>query len=141
MSGECKFRVWDGEVMNTVSGLDWTVAGIKWYGPGVGDGWCYLDSDFDWSQKNCNPKPERIDILMQYTGLKDKNGVDLNWWEGDLLAEGEKIMEIVHEDGCFWGVWVKHRENRTALHVLAGWAEHIKIIGNIHQNPELLGVE
>lgn len=78
-------------------------------------------------------------ILEQFAGLHDKNGKDLDWWEGDLLREdGGKIMEIVYEDGCFWGVWVKHRENKTSLHVLLGWIDAIEKIGNIHENGDLL---
>ena len=79
------------------------------------------------------------DSVAMSTGLKDKNGKDLDWWEGDLLEEdGGKIMEIVYENGCFWGVWVKHREHKQPLYKLFDWIDAIKKIGTVFDNPELL---
>jgi hypothetical protein len=80
----------------------------------------------------------RNPILMQLTGLQDKNGVDLDWWEGDLLKDGYKVMKVVYDEGCFWGEWVKHPENRVALRQLAIWSKHITKIGSAHTHPELL---
>jgi len=88
--------------------------------------------------------PETVGM---YTGLRDCKRTEeypegQKIWEGDLFYEdGGKIMEIVYEDGCFWGKWIKHREHRTALFVLQGWWEHVKVIGNKWQNPELLKVK
>ena len=71
-------------------------------------------------------------ILMQYTGLKDKNGVDI--YEGDILR-GTGIDEKIR-------VW-----KAVSLHYFHHWQhtedlidEHgdIEVIGNIYQNPELL---
>ena len=38
-----RYRVWDGELLHTVSGLDWVKGGIQWHGPGVGSGWIKVD--------------------------------------------------------------------------------------------------
>ena len=38
----------------------------------------------------------------EYTGLKDKDGKDLDWWEDDLIRVKGKPHKIIFEDGCFW---------------------------------------
>jgi hypothetical protein len=51
MSKLGNYRVWDGELLHTVSGIDWVMGGVKWYGPGVGDGWLFINPEFDWKGK------------------------------------------------------------------------------------------
>lgn len=66
-------------------------------------------------------------ILMQYTGLKDKNGTEI--YEGDIVkATKENIPLIV----VFWDDFTASF-NGTKDNYL-----HSEIIGNIYENPELL---
>jgi len=78
------------------------------------------------------------ETVGQLTGLKDKNGEWLNWWEGDLFCIDGTLKVIVKDNGCFWFESVKSK-CRTLCYETIDWAgiESCKI-GNIHQNPELM---
>lgn len=82
--------------------------------------------------------------LMQYTGLNDSNGVEI--FEGDLLSiqivrDAKKTVTIVFEDGAFgvkdelfgWGYGKEFYPLKTIIN-----NHKVEIIGNIHENPELL---
>ena len=69
----------------------------------------------------------------QYTGLKDKNGLEI--YEGDLLIMGfpdEPVGEVVFLDGEY-----TLRSELGNCHLSA--AGNREVIGNIHENPELVG--
>lgn len=139
MNREIKFRAWDdeAEIMfyseNPPDDYFFEFKEGKLLGfairppePKIGDG------PFDPPEPSCDDFP-----VMQYTGLKDKNGKDLDWWEGDLLREGETVKQIIDEDGCFWLVWPKHPSRKTPLYEVKVWAEHVTKVGNVHTTPEL----
>ncbi|EAF4579934.1 hypothetical protein CYG77_11705 [Listeria monocytogenes] len=71
-------------------------------------------------------------VLMQYTGLKDKNGKKI--FEGDICWEeyGECYGVVKFEEGKFLYVWENIAEDLWEV------ADDIEICGNIHENPELL---
>jgi uncharacterized phage protein (TIGR01671 family) len=91
--------------------------------------------------------PEEYE-LMQYTGLKDKNGKEC--FEGDIVKRvyeitkakkpKETIEQIIYcdEDGSFMfsRAWAHGRGWSRAYsgHKVFPW----EIIGNIYENPELL---
>ena len=55
------YKVWDGKLLHNVSELAWVAGGIKWYGPGVGKGWAYINPDFNWKLAE---KPI-LDLLLE----------------------------------------------------------------------------
>ena len=70
-------------------------------------------------------------ILLQYTGLKDKNGVEI--FEGDYLLDGHsgRYAEVKFIKGAFVVVFDDEIQD------LYDWTCEC-VIGNIYKNPELL---
>jgi len=70
-------------------------------------------------------------ILMQFTGLHDKNGKEI--YHKDIGDKDGETGSIQYDDGCWW--FVNRWGQITALYLCVN---DICIIGNIHENPELL---
>lgn len=82
-------------------------------------------------------------VLMQSTGLKDKNGVDI--YEGDYLslivfeANSEYKGEVVFSRGSFCvAIQVEGRDYKVALHETSEADTLMEVLGNIYENTELL---
>lgn len=79
-------------------------------------------------------------ILMQYTGIKDKNGKEI--YEGDIIkicAEGlggEAIGKIVYDEYDL--AFVLRNEIEELSEYLWYAEQQIEVIGNIYDNPKLL---
>lgn len=76
----------------------------------------------------------------QYTGLEDKNGNMI--FEGDIVLKrtynGKKPFAVKFDGGMFYaGIG---GGSSTATHRYTLEDKQIEIIGNIHDNPELLNV-
>ena len=76
--------------------------------------------------------------VNQYTGLKDKNNKEI--YEGDVLFEsfGEKYHKVVFENGSFRAEFEGDFEEYS-FDLIDVVAQGCEIVGNIYQNPELLG--
>lgn len=143
MSREIKFRVWAGDHMehSVLVGCGIAVYADEEYGT-------IANPDDPASITPCNTIYPCDTEVMQYTGLKDKNGVEV--YEGDILAIESEVerssyciyrVVYVEEKGKFMCKPVCDCEMYDTFIVLnhCDRAGEYAVIGNVHQNPELLG--
>lgn len=115
---EIKFRAWDKKYN-------------KWLAKGftlLGEVTCF--DLIGMSLQELEPKTSTLErlndvVLQQYTGQKDKKGREI--YEGDVL-DNDNVVLWSNEQSCFFCGQVP----------LCMSNSHREIIGNIHQNPELL---
>ena len=74
--------------------------------------------------------------LMQYTGLKDKNGVEI--YEGDILKGAMRNLIVAYKGAGFIAYWNDHDYGYGTEQMWCNLVEGGEVIGNIHDNPELL---
>jgi len=100
MNRELKFRIWDKNDTKSMIG------------------------PFSWNRLPNFDQPDNF-IILQYTGLKDKNGKEI--YEGDILMPD-----------TFDGIWPEQRNGVLVKDIRQPFANaHLfKIVGNIFENPE-----
>lgn len=134
MNREIKFRTWDGERM--LYGIEQTYDTIRRWRDSNGAEIDQADTKF-WSAPSFGHMLEAGVPIMQFTGLKDRNGKEI--YEGDILEVSTEIgakfrgpIEFEKEKGRFCvmlvdGSWGLHTDDRAN-----------EVIGNIYETPSPL---
>ena len=79
-------------------------------------------------------------VLMQSTGLKDKNGKEI--FEGDILKSNKYITSVFYERGAYCVKFSRTPNTTVTMNVISFIEKYkTKVIGNIYENPELLEVK
>ena len=144
---EIKFRVWDKELNIMLTHDSYSDIVISKDYEGVADEIFSLD-DFNTSEigrfyegLEYITEADRLDV-MQFTGLHDRNGKEI--YEGDIVTyidydgnyeysyTNKGVVEY-DESGAFY-----YFTNRYEIGMLDMDYSQIEVIGNIHENPELL---
>ncbi len=117
-----KFRAWDKtiKIMQTVEDINCEVGAIT-----IEECVCFKLDNF---------------VLMQSTGLLDKNGKEI--FEGDIVdyqVPNQEMCGLYEVRRSSSGEWRIDNETYGRSLYIAG-SQHCKIIGNIYENPELLEV-
>ena len=134
MSRELKFRVWLKPTYEHKCEF------MDRYGKKLPDLYCRLYTQDVFFDDTWLDTDDYEDIIVeQYTGLKDKNGKEI--YEGDIVEFGlsgraERGYVAYADEYASFEVYSKRDFIFGCLFGHAG-----KVIGNIHENPELLGGE
>ena len=132
---DIKFRAWDKQTKRLFQ-----VQTLQFYGANNTVDACWTNGvDFDGESTLGEPELNNLHNLelMQYTGLKDKKGVEI--YEGDILfhpLQGRrKVYYPYSERVASYGLRdIDNGFGSTLQDSHAVW----EIIGNIYENPELL---
>ena len=118
---EIKFRAWDGnKIWTNLTELQFGINGysgnraISFHLPS--GGFCTTEH------------------LMQFTGLKDKNGKEI--YEGDILSSWDTNFEVTFNNSVYWVKGISKLKAFMLYDFMK--QEGHEIIGNIYENPELL---
>ena len=111
------------------------IASNKWL---YGDLRHHKDDVCIFEQGGTKGEQVKRDTVGQFTGLRDINGKDI--YEGDILdvnyADEESYLEVRFVRGVFAFLWDGDLDDEFPCN--APTHEWAKVIGNIHDNPELI---
>ena len=125
MNREIKFRVWDKDLKR-----------IR-----------YLNTEHDFIRFDALGRVyyenmqtglgEWFSDLMQYTGLKDKNGKEI--YEGDIIKSLINTFKIVFKKGCFFAVGINREQEYTLFEEFEMCNKanvNLEVIGNVYDKGE-----
>lgn len=91
-------------------------------------------------EPNEGDDPLNDGVLMQYTGLNDKNGIEI--YEGDVLglqdSDDQSKFIVEYHESSFKKRYTSHEHPVGAITMFDLTDIGFVVIGNIYENPELL---
>jgi uncharacterized phage protein (TIGR01671 family) len=136
MKREIKFRAWV-----KTEGLQKMYFGVSFIP--YGEGWSGGNPDYKYyqifhGQGSFFLTDFSAIELMQYTGLKDRNGKEI--YEGDIVKCGYGYGEVIFNAGCFMVQWIDDKEaqmefifSRDGRYSRRHPDDFFQIIGNIYE--------
>lgn len=115
MRREFRFRAWDGNIMTPALYNEFI--------------------DLDGNQHTHDTRK----VLMEYTGLKDKNNIDI--YEFDILKDNVGRLWVLTFRRQYLSFVFEYVKDRKTFYEYNRFLTHQKpfeVIGNIYENPELL---
>jgi uncharacterized phage protein (TIGR01671 family) len=135
---EIKFRAWDKETKTMISDEWIQTLDLR----GDGSWTIYLGGGMKQylTQKQSDKKITDC-VLLQYTGLKDKNGKEI--YEGDIVCQFKGSEYKAHYIVCWRndhaGFWLYYKDEPHLD--LNHYRVKLEVIGNIYENPELMEIK
>jgi len=123
---EIKFRFWNNDTNQMWSSQD--LVDNEYYL--LADMRIHISFDLGENGTDCEEF-----TIMQYTGLKDKNGKEI--YEGDVVGMGDPLIVTFGLNGENEG-WHVSRARDGYQYSMHAFTTPWLVRGNIHENPELL---
>jgi uncharacterized phage protein (TIGR01671 family) len=127
---EIQFRAWDDGKKEWLMGYEMpNLGGFSLLGEMVLLGeWSHILNEFLFDRNG-----HKVDDLkvMQFTGLKDKNGKEI--YEGDILHSGKTNWVVVWDESG-----ARYKMQTQTTYTDLSFEGYLEVIGNIYENPDLL---
>ena len=134
---EIKFRVWCKQYEEFIqfNKMGFLEDGSLWYIQGVDENEKEIDPPYFENQNDWE--------LMQYAGLKDKNGVEI--FDGDIVSSIDfehnreyKGIVVFDRGGFRVALQIKEFKFKLPFNSFEENESSLQVLGNIYENPELL---
>ncbi len=126
------------KIAKAIKFRQWVVKDQKMSIPRDLEGWIDAYCQYEHDTRSEHWKEYQV-VWMQFTGVQDRNGVDL--YDGDVAIDlwrvsGHQTVVVFWSDVC--SMFMIRNTPRTWSEALHGKNDRLEIIGNIYSNPELL---